>query len=216
MRQIEVQMASGDDPSFFGNVLASVVTAAVASLLGAAGLSLREWQARRNSELKHRRALDDARARLDYLAQWFTTYAAVAPDSDVELMRRWSTAYLDTELGLLRNEGQEEGRVERMSFRERLRGLLLLHPLHSAVGWVLRVAFYFVLVTVCGVLPKILSDPRTGWGDRIGASLLLLVVGFGILAGLWVLTVRLSPHSAALQAFRSVRRDGSGTSEGGG
>ncbi|WP_033254936.1 hypothetical protein [Kitasatospora phosalacinea] len=201
-------MASGDDPNFFGNVFASVVTATVASVLGALGLSLREWRARRNTELRRRRELDDARARLDYLAQWFTTYAAVAPGLDVESMRRWATAYLDVELAVLRDAVPEERRTEQMSFRGRIRVLLLLYPLHSVAGWVLRVVFYLVLVTVCGVLPKILSDPRTGWGDRIGASLLLLVIGFGTLAGLWALTARLSPRSTELQAFRSARRNG--------
>ncbi|WAL71535.1 hypothetical protein OU787_08485 [Kitasatospora sp. YST-16] len=210
VQRIGVRMASGNDPSFFGNVLASVITATVASVLGAAGLSLRQWRARRNTELKNRRSLDDARARLDYLAQWFTTYATVAPGPEVESMRRWVAACLDTELVALRAVSREERREERMSFWGRMRALLLLHPLHSVAGWIVRVAFYFGLVTVCGVLPKMLSDPRTGWGDRIGASLLLLVLGFGVLAGLWFLAVRLSPRSEALQAFRSDRRPGGG------
>ncbi|MFK0189798.1 hypothetical protein [Kitasatospora sp. NPDC090308] len=203
-------MAAGDEPSFFGNVLASVVTAMVASILGAAGLWLREWRANRSSELRRRRELDHARARLDYLAQWFTTYAAVAAAPDVESKRQWAAGYLDTERAVLLTADLEERRTARISLWGRMRVLLLLHPLHSVAGWVVRVVFYFILVTVCGVLPKILTDPRTGWGDRIGASLLLLVIGFGILAGLWVLTVRLSPRSTALQAFRSARRGRAG------
>jgi hypothetical protein len=82
--------------------------------------------------------------------------------------------------------------------------LLLLYPLRSIARSLVRLLFYLVVIIVFSVTPGLLLDERNAWGDRIGASIVLIVTGGGLLYGLWRLANRLSPHARVLSHSAGV------------
>ncbi|WP_344492908.1 hypothetical protein [Streptomyces enissocaesilis] len=181
------------------DIVVSVLTAVVASLLGAAGLWFQEWRTRRRSEARRRHELEEAQAYLAFMAQWFSTHATVAPGVDIARTRLWASERLDRQLRELHVSLSEVSQPRRTPFWARIRKLLLLYRLHSITGSLVRLLFYSVLIIVCSVTPGLLLDERTAWGDRIGASLLLILVGLGLLFGLGRLVARLSPEADGLR-----------------
>ncbi|MFF3273137.1 hypothetical protein ACFYWU_19750 [Streptomyces chrestomyceticus] len=192
--------ATGDQDG----LIAPLLTAVVGSILGTLGLWLQETRARRNAEALRRRELEVAQAYLGYLVQWFSARSTIAPDDEIGRTRAWAVDVLDGQLRAVhaaQHMAPSPSR-RRSSFWARTRRLLLLHPLRSFLASLVRALFYLVAVIVCGTAPSILLDARQAWGDRIGASLLLVVTGLAILSGLWHGTVRLAANS---DVFRSRR-----------
>ncbi|MGW7050795.1 hypothetical protein [Streptomyces sp. NPDC054887] len=181
------------------DIVVSVLTAVVASLLGAAGLWFQEWRMRRRSEARRRHELEEAQAYLAFMSQWFSTHATVAPGVDIARKRLWASELLDRQLRELHVSLSEVQQPRRTSFWARIRKLLLLYRLHSITGSLVRLLFYIILIIVCSVTPGLLVDERIAWGDRISASLLLILVGFGLLFGLGRLVARLSPEADGLR-----------------
>ncbi|MFF5935998.1 hypothetical protein [Streptomyces sp. NPDC012508] len=181
------------------DIVGSVLTAVVASLLGAAGLWFQEWRTRRRSEARRRHELEEAQAYLAFMSQWFSTHAAVAPGVDIARTRLWASNLLVSQLRTVHTSLNEIPQPRRTPFWARIRRLLLLYPLRATPGSLVRLLFYSVLIIVCSVTPGLLLDERVAWGDRIGAALLLILLGFGLLFGLGRLVARLSPEADGLR-----------------
>ncbi|MFI7894290.1 hypothetical protein ACIFUY_23940 [Streptomyces sp. CACIS-1.16CA] len=186
-------MVAADSASTSGSLIVSVLSAVTASVIGIASLWFQEWRARRSAEVRRRRQLDEARAYLGFLTDWFTTRTMIEPNASIASTRAWAASVLSRQLYDLHTSFSVTPHQERTRFWPLCRKLLLLYPLRSLAGSLVRLVFYLVAIIVFSVTPGLLLDKDNAWGDRIGASLLLMVTGVGCLYGLWRLVARLSP-----------------------
>ncbi|MEU3836658.1 hypothetical protein [Streptomyces microflavus] len=185
-------MVAADSASASGSLIVSVLSAAIASVVGIASLWFQEWRARRSAEVRRRRELDDARAYLGFLSDWFTARTMIDPDASIGPTRAWATSVLNKQLYDLHASFSVTPHRERTHFWPLCRKLLLLYPLRSLTGSLVRLVFYLVGIIVFSVIPGLLLAKDNTWGDRVGATLLLLLTGVGFLYDLWHLVVRLS------------------------
>lgn len=199
--------SSGSGDALAGTVVTALLTAAIPALLAAGSLWLREWRATRSAEVRRRRDLEAAYMQLKYIAAWFDVYAKVEPAAGLSHARAWAEEVLSDQLGRVRTVQQEQTDSESGRFRYRggVRKILLLFPLRSAWGNAVRVLFFALLVLFCSLVTSLLSDTHKSWGDRIGPAAVGLVFSCGVLYGLWLLVVRLSPDRSDPTAPR-VRR----------
>lgn len=188
-------MVAADSADTLGSLTVSVLSAVIASVAGVTSLWFQEWRARRSAEARRRRELDEARAYLGFLAEWFSTHAMIAPDTNIASTRAWAVKVLSRQLHDLHTSFSVTPRPERTRFWVLFRKLLLLYPLRSVAGSLVRLFFWGTVIIVFSVTPGLLLDKRTAWGDRIGASLMLIVIGVGLLYVLWRLVARLSPNA---------------------
>ncbi|MFF8771464.1 hypothetical protein [Kitasatospora sp. NPDC015120] len=197
-------MAAAGSTSIGNSALVAAVTALVASLVGAAGLWFREWNARRSAEARRRRELDEARAHLGFLTEWFSTYEAVAPGTDIAPVRAWAVDHLQSQLRVLRAP-QGDDHLDALSFLDRFRVVLLWLPLRSPAGSLVRLLFFFVLL----FMGYALGFAVLAQGDVLGTIvivLLLIGTGTALLYGLWALTVRLAHRTADPRLLRARER----------
>ncbi|MEU9078218.1 hypothetical protein ACFYUY_17220 [Kitasatospora sp. NPDC004745] len=188
-------MAAADASSVVHDVVTSALPAVVAALLGAAGLWLRDWRARRSAATRRRQQLDEAQAYLGFLGQWFSTYAAVAPGADAAQARAWAAGYLEDQLRALQTPEAEAPRGEPTPFRTRTRLVLLLYPLHSFAGSMVRLLYYAALgLTVEFTSASLVTSDE--WLVRVALAAFFLVAGLVVLGVLWRLAVQLSPGNA--------------------
>lgn len=191
-------MAADDAASIPEGLMVSVLSAVVVSVLGVANLWFQEWHTRRNEEARRRRLLDEARAYLGFLTEWLDAHAVIAPGTSIDSVRAQAARVLDQQLRIIHASFAEAQLPQRTPLWAQFRRLLLLYPLRSIAGSLVRLLFYLVVIIVFSVTPGLLLDERNAWGDRIGASVLLIVTGGGLLYGLWRLANRLSPHARVL------------------
>ncbi|MFE2107111.1 hypothetical protein ACFXAF_14725 [Kitasatospora sp. NPDC059463] len=197
-------MAAAGSMNVGNSALVAAVTALVASLVGAAGLWFREWNARRSAEARRQRELDEARAHLGFLTEWFGAYEAVAPGTDIAPVRAWAADHLQSQLAVLRASRADEQVADGLSFLDRFRVVLLWFPLHSRSGSLVRVFFFFVLL----FMGYVLGIAVLAQGDVLGTIvivLLLIGTGIALLYGLWTLTVRLAHRTADPRLLRAAR-----------
>ncbi len=191
-------MAADNAASIPEGLVVSVLSAVVVSVLGVANLWFQEWHARRNEEVRRRRLLDEARAYVGFLTEWLDARAEIAPGTSVDSVQTQAARVLDQQLRDIHASFTEARVQQRTPLWAQFRRLLLLYPLHSIAGSLVRLLFYLVVIIVFSVTPGLLLDERNAWGDRIGASVLLIVTGSGLLYGLWHLANRLSPRARVL------------------
>ncbi|MEU1194039.1 hypothetical protein [Streptomyces sp. NPDC005859] len=191
-------MAADNAASIPEGLIVSVLTAVVVSVLGVANLWFQEWHARRNEEAGRRRLLDEARAYLGFLTEWLDAHAVIAPGSSIDSVHAQAARVLDQQLRNIHASFAEARVPQRTPLWTQFRRLLLLYPLRSIAGSLVRLLFYLVVIIVLSVTPGLLLDERNAWGDRIGASAVLIVTGGGLLYGLWRLANRLSPRARVL------------------
>ncbi|MET8540865.1 hypothetical protein ABZW03_09440 [Kitasatospora sp. NPDC004799] len=197
-------MAAADASSVVHDVVTSALPAVVAALLGAAGFWFRDWRARRSAAARRRRQLEEAQAYLGFLGQWFSTYTAIAPGADIAPTRAWAADYLEDQLRALQTPETEAPPREKAPFRKRVRLVLLLYPLRSFAGSMVRLLYYVMLAltvefTVAALLP---SDQ---WLTRVALAAFFLAAGLVILGVLWRLAVQLSPENAVPGGRREGR-----------
>ncbi|MEU8850646.1 hypothetical protein AB0C70_31445 [Streptomyces sp. NPDC048564] len=191
-------MAADNATSIPEGLIVSVLSAVIVSVLGVANLWFQEWRARRNEEARRRRLLDEARAYLGFLTEWVDGHAVIAPDISIVSAQAQAARILDQQLRDIHASFTVARVPQRTPLWTQFRRLLLLYPLRSVAGSLMRLLFYLVVVIVFSVTPGLLLDERNAWGDRIGASVLLIVTGGGLLYGLWRLANRLSPRARVL------------------
>ncbi|MFF8317810.1 hypothetical protein ACF06V_11665 [Streptomyces bobili] len=191
-------MAADNAASIPEGLIVSVLSAVVVSVLGVANLWFQEWHARRNEEARRRRLLDEARAYLGFLTEWLDAHAVIAPGTSIDSVQAEAARVLNQQLLNIHTSFTEARVPQRTPLWAQFRRLLLLYPLRSIPGSLVRLLFYLVVIIVFSVTPGLLLDERNAWGDRIGASVLLIVTGGGLLYGLWRLANRLSPHARVL------------------
>ncbi|MEV3993212.1 hypothetical protein AB0J57_30335 [Streptomyces sp. NPDC049837] len=191
-------MAADNEATIPEGLIVSVLSAVIASVVGVANLWFQEWRARRNEEARRRRLLDESRAYLGFLTEWVDAHAVIAPGISIVSAQAQAARVLDQQLLDIHASFTVARIPQRTPLWTQFRRLLLLYPLRSVTGSLLRLLFYLVVVIVFSVTPGLLLDERNAWGDRIGASILLIVTGGGLLYGLWRLANRLSPHARVL------------------
>jgi hypothetical protein len=188
-------MAESEGRALAWTVLAPVLAAAVPALLGAVGLWFREWRNHRNDSVRQRRAVESAHLYVRYLSDWFVAYEKAHPDKELTQARDWATRVLDDQLDhvLAARPEYAEEHATGVRFGRILRRMLLLFPLRSVWGVLLRYAYLFALLLVCLFVSFLLVQSGESWGVRVGSAAVVLVPACGILYGLWALTVHLSP-----------------------
>ncbi|AYC38583.1 hypothetical protein [Streptomyces griseorubiginosus] len=191
-------MAADNAASVPEDLIVSVLSAVVVSVLGVANLWFQEWRARRNAEARRRRLLDEARAYLGFLTEWLDAHAVITPGTSIDSVQAQAATVLDQQLRNIHASFAEARVPQRTPLWAQFRRLLLLYPLRSIAGSLVRLLFYLVVIIVFSVTPGLLLDDRNAWGDRIGASGVLIVAGGGLLYGLWRLANRLSPQARVL------------------
>ncbi|MFI6845307.1 hypothetical protein OG535_15390 [Kitasatospora sp. NBC_00085] len=188
-------MAAADASGVVHDVVTSALPATVAALLGAAGLWLRDWRARRSAATRRRQQLEEAQAYLGFLGQWFSTYTAIAPGVDAAPARAWAAGYLEDQLRALQTPETEAPQGEQTPFWKRTRLVLLLYPLHSFAGSMVRLLFYVALALTCEFTSASLVT-SDDWATRIVLAAFFLVAGLVTLGILWRLALGLSPGHA--------------------
>ncbi|MFF7072822.1 hypothetical protein [Streptomyces pseudovenezuelae] len=191
-------MAADNAASFPEGLIVSVLSAVIVSVLGVANLWFQEWRSRRSEEARRRRLLDEARAYLGFLTEWLDAHAVIAPGTGIDSAQAQAARVLDQQLRNVHASYTEARVPQRTPLWTQFRRLLLLYPLRSIAGSLVRLLFYLVVVIVFSVTPGLLLDERNAWGDRIGASAVLILTGGGLLYALWCLANRLSPRAGGL------------------
>lgn len=140
---------------------------------------------------------------------WFSAYQEIQPHAQFDEPRRLAADSLDGVFHTLQTMLSEpRPRIARPGLWPRIRVAALLIPLRSWEASLARVAFYFVIIIVSGVAPKILADRTHGWGDRVGSAVSFIAFAGAALYGLWRLTRFLA---ARKEASRNLRAGGPGT-----
>lgn len=168
---------------------------------------------RRNAEARRRQDLAAAHAHLTYIKEWFSTQEILDSRADLGPMRTWAAAVLNRQMWSLHNNiATERASQSPTSLWALIRSVLLLYPLRSALGSLVRLAFYLLLILTCSMLPALFfnNEDGWGWGDRIGSTVLFAALMIGLLYGLRWLAIRLSSRlspPAANQRSPDYRSD---------
>ncbi|WP_371524787.1 hypothetical protein OG302_00725 [Streptomyces sp. NBC_01283] len=158
-------MAADAGDSALSVVIAPALTVIVGALLSALGLWIKEWRLRRNDEARRRQDLAAAHAHLSYITEWFSTRESLAPEADLGTMRVWAAALLDRQMRSLHNNITAEPAPRRpVSLWALVRSVLLLYPLRSVGGTLVRLAFWLLFVLTCSMLPALFFSSQDGWG----------------------------------------------------
>ena len=176
-------------------ILSAVLPVVLTSLLGVSTLWFHEWRARRHTETRRRRALDEARSYIGFITEWFAAREAIPPDINGKLTHGNVTTALE---GLLAEIDRSFGNgppPETKNLWILFRRLLWLYPLRSGLGSIMRLAYYTVFGYICWATGVILLAKDLSWGDKIAGAVFFPVIGLAIMGPLWWSIGRLSPKA---------------------
>jgi hypothetical protein len=147
----------------------------IAGIVGALGILLQDWRARRDLAVRRRVAMEEATMRVAFATEWWKACQLIAADEETLTNARARAALLMAEASSLVGSVPAVAPMEQT--RPMPQRLLLLYPLTRRSARVIRGFYYAVLVLPVVVIAGTLIDVATGslaeylWGDLILLSM---------------------------------------------
>jgi hypothetical protein len=193
---------------FVVNLVAAVLVPLLTTVIGALGVIFQDWRTRRSEQGRRKVAVDEARAQVNFVSDWWTAKQLLGQSPHVmQQAERDATTLLDEASAVVSAvRVAVPGAAPPLTFRR----LALLYPFHSGTGKAVRAAFYFCSGATVLALANSATQTLSRGGNWVGYLNAYLILG-GVAAAL-ALTLRFMAvaieRNAAAMASRGEAAEG--------